>query len=56
MSKAPVISMDELEAQLRDLEGRQPDGFSTEEMSETLGMSAFWCRQQLKKLKPKPEI
>ena len=50
MSKAPVISMDELETQLRELEAAQPEGFSVAEMSDQLGMSEHWCRVKLKKL------
>jgi len=50
MSNVPLISMDELESQLRELEGRQPEGFSIEEMSDRTGRSAYWCRAKLKKL------
>ena len=50
MSKAPVISMDELEVQLRGLESAQPEGFSVAEMSDRLNMSEHWCRVKLKKL------
>lgn len=50
MTKEPVISMEELELQLRELGAAQPEGFSVAEMSDQIGMSEYWCRVRLRKL------